>query len=330
MKNSTFQTGYESRFPMGSDFKLFRGMVQRGKEKKENSYLSYILQLYSHVPLAIVRYLKLQSLLGEFYQEVLKLPNPIKRIQILNKIYLACRCVDDVIDGDSPKSLSPELLKLYGTTAESHLRNESWDHNFVPDKYFAEAMELCRKISIDIKTQVLEIIISMKFDAERRATFLETGKRSPVSEEELRNHYYQLDISGTVGAMLILLDEKDSEENRRFIQPLGELMRIYYDVRDLKKEIIQGVVNISREEANQFNITPEQLQNWALSSTDLEHAPSEILLWAREKMKEAESLLETFQKNLEISGFKPLTKMFFEKQYIRHYKAFKTENIFLF
>ena len=304
-------------------------MVQRGKEKNEGGYASYILQLYSHIPLAFAKWLKLNALLGDFQQEILTLPDPIQRIKTLNKIYLGCRPTDDAIDGDSPNKLSPEEIRAYIKVAIQHFINEKWDSDFVPDKYFSKALEICRKISIDIKQQVLKVLESMEFDAERRANFLETREIEFMSATDLEGHYYQLDIEGTIGAMLVLVDEEDTQRNRDLIQPLGEVMRIYYDVRDLGREVRQGLVNISQEEADEFEITKELLREWAESGQSLKNSPPEILIWAKRKMSEAEELLRTFERNLEKSNFKKLTRMFFDKQYIQHYEKFKKENAFL-
>lgn len=305
-------------------------MIQRGKEKNEGSYLSYIKQLYAYIPLAFIKTLKLNSLLGEFEQEILKLPNPIRRFQILNKIYIACRCIDDVIDGDTPKALPPEDIRDYAATSEEHLRKQSWNKDFTPDIYFSKAFDSCRKISIEIREQILAVVESMKFDAERRSKFLESEEIEFIPEEELKIHYYQLDIEGTIGAMLTLINEENTPKNREIIQPLGEVMRIYYDIRDLSKETRQGLINIPIEEAQRFRITKEMLTDWAHSGKSLKEAPEEILYWAQVKMQEAKKLLQEFRKNLEHSGFKKLTRLFFEKQYISHYEEFKKSHPYLF
>lgn len=326
MEKMKFNTGYESNIPFGSDIKIFQGMLERGKEKNEGSYVSYILQLYSHVPLVIIKWFKVNSLLGEFEQEVLKLPDPIQRIQILNKIYLGCRCIDDAIDGDSPQKLSPEEILTYIRTAIKHFIDENWDFNFVPDKYFSKALKVCKKISINIKEQVLKVIESMEFDATRRADFLKTGEIKFMSEKELKRHYYQLDIEGTIGAMLVIVNEENTQYNRDLIEPLGEVMRIYYDIRDLGKEVRQGLINISKEEAELFGITKEMLKEWAESKKDLKNAPQEILNWAKTQMIKAEKLFQIFRNNVQQSNFKKLTKIFFDKQYVKHYEKFKKEN----
>ncbi len=328
-KNPTFETGYESRLPFGSDFKILKSMVEIGRAKNEGGYLSYALQIYSHIPLAIIKAFKAGSLLDDLQKEILKLPNVIKRIQLLNKIYLACRCFDNVIDGDSPILLSTEELKLYAHVAENHFISEKWDRNFVPDKYFSEGLKIAEEISLEIKNQVLMVIKSMRFDAERRSRFLKTGEIEFISEADLKEHYYQLDIEGTIGAMLVLVDEENNEENRKLVQPLGEVMRIYYDIRDLKKETKQGLCNISKEDAQRFKITQELLTNWANSDLTLKQAPSQILNWAKTKMQETEILLATFYENLNKSKWKKLVNLFLENHYIRHYEKFKKNNGYL-
>ena len=130
--------------------------------------------------------------------------------------------------------------------------------------------------------------------------------------------------------MLLIWNEKNTKQNRDFVQPLGEAIRLYYDVRDLKKEVKQGLINISNEDAERLNITREILMNWAISDTDLENAPNPILTWAKEQMKEAEWLMWTFKQQIEKSRFKALTILMFKRRYVKYYDIFKKENLYLF
>ena len=157
----------------------------------------------------------------------------------------------------------------------------------------------------------------MKFDAERIAAFLKTGKISFPMRDELEEYYFRLDTEGTGVGMLAILDEDIPDaETRLQSAMLSKAVRIYYDLRDLKKETLQGLVNIPYEDAVQFGICLSDLEAFAKSKKTFAQAPESIKSWICVQVAEGLDLLES-SKPLwgENSAYKPHTRHMLKTNY---------------
>lgn len=318
----SLDTGYEIRIDgkissAGTQLRVFAALIERAIQKKEISYAEFALDLNKHHVLKLLKLAArfVPNILDENTKAILALPDCIARIEILNKIYLACRILDDAIDGDSPRHLTAdEILQLVNVSTQ-HLESEAWNPQSAVDIFLEKAMEGCREIQLDIKSQVLAVLNSMEFDAKRRTDFMKTRVPKFYPESDLQTHYYQLDIEGTIGAMLNLLDEGNTEENKRALEPLGKACRILYDLQDLSKETRDGLVNISTEDAANFGISIDSLSRWAGEKSDIRSAPEEIKAYSGQKVLEARKLLAEYNILVDGADFKPLTRSILKRSY---------------
>jgi hypothetical protein len=324
------QTGYEIYSSSGeissakTQVRLFLALIERAIQKKEIGYAQFAVQLNKH------HLLKLLEKISKFYpgilsgtaKAVLELPDGLERLEILNKIYLACRILDDAVDGDSPRKLSADQITNLVSAASKNFDTENWDRKSVIDVFYSEAMAVCGKISLDIKQQVSTVIHSLEFDARRRADFMKTGQRKFYPQTELEQNYYRLDIEGTIGACLELTNERDTRANRDIVEPLGKACRIFYDIRDLARETRDGLVNIAIEDAGKFGIDIRDLSAWAESSGDLTKAPAGLKQWILAKIEQGKILIRKYEALITECDFKPLTRSILHKSYLEQCKPF--------
>ncbi|MFA5948114.1 MAG: hypothetical protein WC806_04025 [Candidatus Gracilibacteria bacterium] len=331
MNKPEIKTGYEGFNPLTgnlsqtlTNINVIRAMFARAQEKNEKGYIDYMLKLNAHHIMGALQ------LVGKFYTRVmddfnggiLKLPNAPERIEVLNKVYVACRILDDAIDGDSPNKLSAEETLTYATDVVDNFKNGKVDTRNAVDVFLGDAMKKCEEIGIDIKAQVLLVLESVKFDAGRRSEFLKTGTPKFYPESQLAEYYCRLDIEGTVGACLEITDEGDSKKNRDLIAPLAISARDFYDVRDLAKEVRQGLVSISIEDAKRLNIDMGSLLDWAQNDRNYSTAPHGVKMWIKERIDAGEALLKDHFKIMEAAPFKKSTASILQKSFVDQAEPF--------
>jgi len=234
--------------------------------------------------------------------------------------------IDDPIDGDSPIKLSAEERVCFLHERLHNFETEKWDKKCAADMLCESALKDAETIGIkdQLKKGLSQVLESMKFDTERISDFLKTGERKFPPSEQLEKHYSELDTEGTVLGMLAILDETISrKETKTKTAMLSRAVRIFYDIRDLKKEVLQGLVNISKEEAENFEIDMEELVAFSRSDLPLKKAPASIKNWLVSKSQEAQTLLEASRGIWEAGGeYKPLTKEILRVQYYKGSKSF--------
>jgi phytoene/squalene synthetase len=324
------QTGYERYTSSGeissiqTQIRLFFALIERAFKKREIGYAQFAVELNRHHLLRLLERISkvYPGILNETAMAVLALPDGLKRLEVLNKIYLASRILDDAVDGDSPNKLSADEIVDFVGGVGRNFESGNWNRRNVVDVFYSQAMEVCQKIGLDIKQQVLTVIHSLKFDAKRRADFMKTGQRHFYPQNELERNYYKLDIEGTVGACLEITNEGDTAENKRIVEPLGRACRIFYDIRDLAIEVKDGLVNITAEDAARFGIEMEELSAWAAQSGDLIKAPEGVKDWAGSKTEQGKILVREFEELIAASNFKPLTRSILKKSFLAQCKPF--------
>ena len=73
------------------------------------------------------------------------------------------------------------------------------------------------------------------------------------------HHFHSLDIRGTISATLKVFAEDPTKYP--ILEPLGLACRIFYNLRDYDEDIGAGLVNISVEDCQKFNISKNDLEN---------------------------------------------------------------------
>ena len=184
-----------------------------------------------------------------------KIPKYKERGLLLRNYYFLMRYLDDIIDGDI-------LIKDYITIDDkikyleeklSNFTNKSNPKDDV-DKMIKECLLLAEDIGFSMENESKFIINSLIFASLKYSISLSL---KIVSSDELNKHFYDLDILGTVSGCLKIYNE--NEENINALYYLGKASRKYYDMRDFVEDIKRGLVNISREDIQKFNITENDI-----------------------------------------------------------------------
>ncbi|MCD4666658.1 class 1 isoprenoid biosynthesis enzyme [archaeon] len=203
---------------------------------------------------------------------------------LLESQYAAMRRIDDIVDGDIEFSSSRKEYVEQRINFVLNPENPKDDADYL----MLHCFSLAHKLKLDISEETLDILKSMLFDAKR------VDKMIIFPEEELRNHFYLLDIRGTIkGALKVFGENSDKFE---LLNPLGEASRIFYDLRDFKEDIEHGYINISQEDFSRYGMNLENL------SVD---SPS-VKRWFIDQSERGLSLLEEHRKIMEKNIFKQI------------------------
>jgi hypothetical protein len=208
-------------------------------------------------------------------------------LKILAFCHNDCRITDNVADGDS------EIPKGYETRAEfvqnkidfiKNLQNDKCEN---PYKFPLTTLWYLRaeKEGVDIIDEVIEMHESMLWDAKR------INKNLIFSKAELDNHFFKLDVKGSIKAALKLYQE-DSELWKE-IEPLGTAVRIYYNLRDYKVDLEKGFINVPKEFIERHDLNISEI-------TDK---------WFEEEIERGIKLLEEYEKNMKNIKLKKITEI---------------------
>ena len=177
--------------------------------------------------------------------------NPTKGT-FLESYYTLMRYVDDVVDGDAEIPNRHNSSEEFVNEKIEFAKNPKNPKDSV-DYLMLYCFELANKFGEEFSVETQDILSSMLFDSKR------FGKMEVFSENELSYHFHLLDIRGTTSATLKVF----GEDSRKYplLQPLGLASRIYYNIRDYDEDIKAGLVNISKEDCQRFNIPLNDLEN---------------------------------------------------------------------
>lgn len=259
--------------------------------------------------------------------------------------YRFFRTIDDIVDKDIP------LPEGYGDAVEYvqarlDFLSGIYTSNKLPDPGTLEPIDAWLMYSLvvgqrfgqDFSEEIADLLGSLLFDAKRVGTY------TVFPESELRQHFYLLDIRGTIKAALKVYNEA-ADEYRRLL-PLGSASRIYYDVRDLHEDIVAGYINISQEAISALGITDEMLadtltlgQNHKMRSDAIrqdyadtnqmkkrlqlitdefyQQLPFNVRRWVMLRIIEGTSLLSQHRREIGKSPFGFLARLTFPLAYVR-------------
>jgi len=220
-----------------------------------------------------------------------------KKGDILHSIYIGARILDDVIDGDAPQNMCPEKRLQYIQERLHNIENRKFDSSDPVDSFFQHAFQVADVLNIGIQKPLIEIIGSMSFDASRIQYQERYGALKIHPEKELEEHFFQLDICGTIGGALLLFDEENSEKNLELLNPLGKATRIFYDLQDFQEDLQGGLCNISQEDINKYFITQKDLKEAKNQKYSYQHSAG-IQRWMQEQGKKGEALLKEHKENM--------------------------------
>ncbi len=166
--------------------------------------------------------------------------------ELLESYYTFMRYVYDIVDGDHPYREMPYELRSDFVERRLQFAKELQKPEDESDFLLLRSSELAHKLGIDLSEETDDILKSLHFDAKR------VGRRLILPSSELQEHFYKLDIRGTIRAALKLF--KENNDTHSTLEDLGFAARIYYDLRDYTSDLSAGYVNISREACESYNI----------------------------------------------------------------------------
>lgn len=310
-----------------SSLKYLGLLAKRSYDKRSPGYIGWPLLMYGFTkldklpPWAERAVKKLPGRMGSFLDTYKQVPNAGKRCSILLRAWMAFRMIDDPIDGDAPIKLKNEDKIAFFKERLRRFEEEDWDKRIASDMLCASALKDAEALGIKpmLKEGLLQVLKSMEFDALRT-----TQEPKFIKRDELEEHYFKLDTEGTGLGMLAILDENIPDPKIKLLHAkLSRAVRIYYDLRDLKKETLQRLINIPAEDAKQYGISIEDLIAFAKSKEPLEKSPEPIRKWIRHQVNEALQLLESSTQLWDSeSQYKKPTQDILRTQYYRSAKKF--------
>lgn len=213
------------------------------------------------------------------------------RGEFLDSYYALMRCIDDIVDGDA------ELPEGYQSSEEFVQRRIAFSQNpqnpvEIIDHLIVYCFGLAKRMGHDFSQESQDILSSMLFDARRM------GKRTVFDERELFNHFYLLDIRGTISASLKVFGEDPLKY--KALEDLGIAMRIYYNLRDFDSDVKAGLINIPAEDFERLGM--------AIDSLDVRFsAPAQQ--WFKEQAEKGMARLAKHRLRMMTVDFRPLTSL---------------------
>lgn len=274
---------------------VYRRMGQ--DPEKGSSYRLFLLslQLFRYMP-----FIKNPALKGEF----------------LELFYLAMRIFDDMVDGDAPHKLPPAERVRLGENILQAVQRQDFSADNPVLAFYVQAQQIGQKLGMDITTRAGEIMRSILFDAKRIAHQEQTGQMKVCSQEELQQHFFDLDIAGTIGLTLPLFDSPDVERDLQLLIPLGQATRTHYNVRDLQADIKAGLCNISREEMKFLHISPRDLEA-VKSAVHIQAYPPSVRQWVMSQIQQGRKLLGRHDDQMKNASFPRFTRFVLWQTYQR-------------
>jgi len=216
------------------------------------------------------------------------------RGQFLENYYVAMRYIDDIADGDTPLPSGYNDAEDYISKKLEHLESGTSPADDC-ENLLALSFKLAKEFDVDFSQETDDILRSLQFDARRR------GKYQVFSEQELKDHFFMLDIRGTVRGDLKIFNENPG--HYEVLQPLGEADRIYYNLSDFKEDISAGFINIPAEDCARLGITADILK----SGEYTDHQG--LRTWLKEQAKKGLALIEEYHTRRKGVRFQPVTQM---------------------
>jgi hypothetical protein len=209
--------------------------------------------------------------------------------------YAAMRRVDDIADGDAPLPEGHRSRVDYVKSKIDFIEKGGTPKDEV-DGLLDLSMRLGKLFQQDFHQESVDMLSSLEFDAQRYGTY------QIFDEATLRQHFFLLDIQGGVKGSLKIFGEDPTLYE--VIQPLGEAVRIYYNIRDFDKEAVKdGLINISREDCDRFNISLEEIKE-----NYYENHPG-VYAWFKEQAQKGLALIEEYRKRSAGVNFMPVTRV---------------------
>ena len=242
------------------------------------------------------------------------LPEGRMRGNFLRAYYMLMRHLDDIADGDRPlpegnQSATALLDELMEFSAAWQRGEQPAPRTFLQG-LLAYCLRFAGNFDEDFTSETRDILSSLKFDAERR------GKDMFFSEHDLQEYFHRCDISGTVRGCLKICNEKPKLEPA--FEPLGNAVRIHYNLRDLTEDVRGRLINVSQEDAQRLGISLDALREQG----DMHPG---VCAWRNEQVALGLRLLEQHRTLVKTLNIQPITRLILWGGYERPARRFLSQ-----
>lgn len=243
----------------------------------------------------------------DFYKRALK------RAELLESYYVTMRYIDDVVDSDAicPRGFTDTISFVSEKInfINSYIYSNTTQPKDNIDRMFIYCFDLARECGFYILDETLDILESMLFDAKRLNYTVINNKNKIFSNIELEQNFYKLDISGTIQASLKIFNE--DPEKYFALNFLGHACRICYNLKDLRSDLLKGIVNIPIEECRDFNIPLELLESrdYLQENMSKESLPLCIKEWTIKEAKRGVKLIGYHKEIMQERNFSRLVRL---------------------
>ncbi len=182
------------------------------------------------------------------------------RGRFLEAYYTYMRKIDDVADGDAPLPAGYRSASSF-IAAKLEFSQGLASPKDIFDKLLLHSYALAEQFGQRFHQETQDILGSMLFDANRR------GKNVLFQEADLNDHFYRMDIEGTIRAALKIYGEDPKKD--QLLVPLGIATRIHYNLRDYGEDIESGFINVSSEDCLRLGIRRKDIPNQSSTSVQM-------------------------------------------------------------
>ncbi len=224
--------------------------------------------------------------------------------------YLYWRYVDDVADNDRPLpqgyNNKTEYLHNKRTTLTRLFDNSTKIfYGERPDILLVYYHSLAARYGIDLTQESFDILDTIIFDEER------ARQRKVATQAELDVYFAMLDSSYIKGTLKITREDGYTKE----LSPLSKAVSKFYTLRDFPKDFKQGLINISREDIDKYNVDLSKLDGRSTVAELITYEP--IKNWYRDYAEVGLKLLDESDARLGELKLKPLTGFVLRQRYER-------------
>ena len=261
-------------------------------------------------------------LLEKYIFKLDNLKHPDKRGTLLRNYYFLMRYLDDIIDGDVmiEKNRTIEARIEYLKEKLDNITNLHGQPDDV-DQMIIECHALANQLGFSMEEESKYIRQSLIFAGYRMLDWDQEEKLKIVSADELKEHFYDLDILGTISGCLKIYDEDLS--HLETLYPLGVACRQYYDIRDFMEDVKRGLINISKEDMEKYSISANdlfELMSLPEESIDIckdrgynslklvPYLPESVITYLDNRIEQCEINLQKYHNKMENQSYPVLRK----------------------
>jgi len=221
----------------------------------------------------VKRSVKYWHLVGKLYFESLTNPHSAK---VFRAAYFFCRHIDDVLDGDRTITTDP---RDYVHDILSAMKNEHQGSPIVELYRFAIGPIKEMAIEADDPESYFVRVIrdAMLFDFERAK-----GKRV-LTNDEIEQYYDDTFTPVTNIALIIAGSQQRTGDVPEMVTTQGHI----YTIRDMKKDLGQGIINIPQEELERAGVSDNSI------SYELVRRNPQLFSWMNDEVR-------TYQEELRV------------------------------